>query len=193
MAGLKISHTLAGHVMVVLALSSPAKAADFSFSGNLSVDNPAQFFSFTTSKTSYVGLQSFFYSGGIQANGAVVLAGGIDPIVWVFDASTNPNTFIFQLNGHGPGPGMPVSNFRGDGIFSPGNYTVALSQYYTSYYLNPVFSTSLSVSNPFPYVPGLNGQTDKWALDIFNVDVATLISPQAVTGPKAVPVSLSNL
>jgi hypothetical protein len=190
MVGLKVFHSLTGLFVgaLTLALSSPAKAANFSFSGSLSVENPVQFFSFTTNETSDVEIESFFYSGGTQADGTAVLAGGIDPSVWVFDASMSPNTYLYQIDGHGPGPGPDrVANFQSYRTLAPGNYTVALAQY-TSEDNNYVF-------DPFapPYVPGLNGRTDKWALDILNVDVATLISPQAVTGPKVVPVPLTSL
>jgi hypothetical protein len=181
MTDLKVSQTLASILVgaLTLALSSPVKAASFSFRGSLSVSDPVQFFSFTTSTDSTVTLRTFSYAGGTQADGTVVPAGGFDTIVSLFNANLSPNTFI--SNNDDGGFNVPIDPLTGAGFDSfleqnltPGKYTVALSQFPN---FSP-FGASYQPDNQF-------SRTDNWNLDILNVDTANTTIPQAISVPLA--------
>jgi hypothetical protein len=170
MTGLKVSQTLASILVgaLTLALSSPVKAASFSFRGSLSVNDPVQFFSFTTSTDSLVTLKTFSYAGGTQADGTVVLAGGFDPIISLFDGNSSPNILIAYNDDSDTLDSLLEQNL------TPGKYTVALSQFDNF----APFGVPFQPNNQF-------GPTDNWSLDILNVDAASTTAPQAISVPLA--------
>jgi hypothetical protein len=176
MTDLKVSQTLASIFVgaLTLALSSPAKAASFSFRGSLSVSDPVQFFSFTTSTDSLITLKTFSYAGGTQADGTVVPGGGFDPVVSLFNGNSSPNIPIIYNDDGGinvatdPVTGTNFDSFLEQNL-APGKYTVTLSQYPN---FAPVGTT---------YVPNVGLQTDNWSLDILNVDAANTTAPQALS------------
>ena len=89
---------------IVLA-AAPARAANFSFSGNLNDVNDTPSFLFVTDGISTVNIQSSSYANG-----------GFDPILTLFDSADNfllerediaPNLLDFQLN-----EVLPAGNYR---------------------------------------------------------------------------------
>ena len=77
----------AGIISVGLLLSNLANAANFSFTGNLSTPNEIQTFNFTVGLPSSVTLRTWSYAGGTNADGAVIVRGGFDPILALFDST----------------------------------------------------------------------------------------------------------
>jgi hypothetical protein len=182
MTDLKVSQTLASILVgaLTLALSSPVKAASFSFRGSLSVNDPVQFFSFTTSTDSTVTLKTFSYAGGTQADGTVVLAGGFDPIVSLFDGNSSPN-ILLDSNGDSFNVSTDPVTASFDSFLTqnlgPGQYTVTLSQ--------APNVAPFSIQYPYNYATGQYNRTDNWNLDILNVDSASTTAPQAISVPLA--------
>jgi hypothetical protein len=198
MTGLNISQAFTALVIGVLGITSSAKAADFSFRGNFTADDTVQFFNFTVETDSNVTLKSLSYAGGTQADGTVISAGGLDPILSVFDTSTG-NRIAQNDDGDSSNVGIdPVTGQTYDTflqtLVNPGQYTVAVSQF--DNFAGP------NLSDPFPNAgqrnftatlsdPGCsagqfcdatgNSRTNFWAFDILNVNLATAPKPVALS------------
>ena len=110
----------------LLAALSSASAADFSlsFTGTFSDDEDIQLFNFTLGSTSDVTIRTLGYHGGTNAQGAIISAGGFDPVLSLFDSSQT-------LIGFGDDINFPIVL---DALITipsltAGTYTVALSQF----------------------------------------------------------------
>ena len=76
-----------GFVILAFCLSiGVAAAGNFSFTGTFSQDDQLQVFLFTAPSASTL-LRTWSYAGGTNAAGQVILPGGFDPILSVFDAT----------------------------------------------------------------------------------------------------------
>jgi len=75
--------------LLLVALSAPAAGASLSFSGTLAQDDSIATFDFSLESPGSVTLQTFSYSGGVNAGGVVIGAGGFDPVVSLFDGLGN--------------------------------------------------------------------------------------------------------
>ena len=84
---LKTSATLAFALGLGISFNANAIPTNFSFAGTFGDDDDVQLFNFTANGASTVSLVSFSYAGGTQANGNVVVRGGFDPILALFDSS----------------------------------------------------------------------------------------------------------
>ncbi|MCV2369017.1 DVUA0089 family protein [Roseateles oligotrophus] len=113
-----------------------ASPTNFSYAGTFSKDDNVQLFNFSTNGTSLVSLLSYSWAGGTQSNGNVVSAGGFDPILALFNASTG--AYIDQNDDTGSDScgGVAIgrdSGSRYDVCFSAtlaaGDYTVAIMEY----------------------------------------------------------------
>lgn len=83
--GLRMNKMMTAFAAVaVAALSAPAAAADFSYTGNLSDPNQVLLFNFNVGSTSQVTLRTYSYAGGTNAAGTVIANGGFDPILALF-------------------------------------------------------------------------------------------------------------
>ena len=71
---------------LLAALAVPVSAGSFSFTGNFVNDNDVQMFTFSLASDATVTFQTFGYGGGTNANGQVILAGGFEPVLQVYDA-----------------------------------------------------------------------------------------------------------
>src|SRR4051794_23762944 len=67
----------------------PARAANFSFTGNFMNDDEVQIFNFSILDPADVTLRTLSYGGGTSANGNVITPGGFDPIITLFDDAGN--------------------------------------------------------------------------------------------------------
>jgi len=92
-----------GIVAVCLSIGVAA-AGNFSFTGTFSQDDQLQVFQFTAPSASTL-LRTWGYAGGTNFDGNLILPGGFDPILSVFDAtgglvSSSP---LIDYNYDGPG------------------------------------------------------------------------------------------
>jgi len=210
-----------------LAASSPMLGTNFSFTGAFSFDTDVQLFTFTVNNpTAGVAFRTWSYAGGTNSAGQVIPAGGFEPLISLFDATGT------GLNPQQSGPctgntGNPLTTLPPDpttgacadvyypttvsfpgGIWQPGTYTIALTEY-----VNPAVGDlsdgfllalqgfpvpgnvtcmtsapgvqgtppTIPVDQPFcdEFLPGTQ-RTGNWALDIIGVDSAT----QATSTPE---------
>ncbi|NJM77512.1 MAG: hypothetical protein HC852_19180 [Acaryochloridaceae cyanobacterium RU_4_10] len=193
MAVIKVSQALTTLAIGGLGFASAANAADFSFRGNFPADDTVQFFNFTVNTGSDITLSSLSYAGGTQADGTVIPAGGFDPILSLFDASTgarigqnDDDQSVPRRVGTDPVTGQTYDTFL-QTFVNPGQYTVAVSQFDNF--------AGENLSDPFPNAGQRNftatfgcsagqfcdatgdSRTNSWAFDILNVDLA---APQPV-------------
>lgn len=140
--------SIIGTVCTGLAIISfnASAVTNFSFAGTFSADDDVQLFDFRVENSSMITLRSFGYAGGTQADGNVVLAGGFDPILALFDSTgllitTNDD----DESGLDPATGLiadeslfvvakdPVSGFFWDtylqSTVAAGDYIVAVMQF----------------------------------------------------------------
>ena len=180
--------------VVLLLLTSTASATpmNFSFTGTFGADDDVQLFSFTTDGSSTVTLRSYSYAGGTQSDGNVVLHGGFDPGMTVFDA-TGP--LIFKNEDGDTVPLDPDTSEAYDTelslILDAGSYLVAIHQFDNSA-IGPNLSDGF-VREDQPFFTGtefgcssgqfcddtgvgpFDNRTNQWAFDIVNVETAALV------------------
>jgi hypothetical protein len=172
-------------------------AASFSFAGNFTEDDDLQFFAFTINDPSTVTITTLSYAGGTNAAGNIIPRGGFDPIVSLFDSLGDP----VGTNNDGGCAAVgqdPVTNACWDSfltsVLNAGSYTVVLSQSDNT----PVGTLAEGFSREgqgnftgptYVGAPGAfwdanpNQRTSAWALDILNVDTATISGiPEPATG-----------
>ncbi len=180
--------------------AASASAANFSFTGNFSVDDEVQLFNFNVSSPSLVTLLTLSYAGGTNAAGDTIARGGFDPIVTLFDAS---GVMIDLSDDSASATADAVTGARFDGLLTmllaPGNYTASITQYdnYSHGSLAAGFwqvgqgNFTANIGCPTAG-PGFNDATGSpgcardshWAFDILNVSSATMV-------PVPEPASLS--
>jgi len=188
----------------LVALSGPAMAANFSYTGTFADDDDVELFSFTLSTATTVTLATYGYAGGTMADGTVIAAGGFDPILTLFDGAG------VWLNDIEDGLSTevatdPVTGETFDAFaeleLEAGIYTVALTQFdnlamgggldngffYDAPYDDPNFTAYFGCSNgQFCDLTGDN-RTGGWALDILVADTAP------VPLPAGLPLLLAGL
>ena len=181
-------------VVAICACASSASAANLSYTGQFVHDNEVHLFSFTVGSLSTVGLRTWSYAGGVNAQGATIARGGFDPIVALFNSA---GQLVGEQDDAGCGKvGADVVTRQCWDInmlvqLSAGSYTASIQQYNN-------FSVSANLADGFYYQGAQhqhfrNGFVDEmgvkrngmWALDILNVSPA----PQA-TVPEPAPLGL---
>ena len=195
----------------LVAACGTAQAADFSFTGMFQNDNDVQLFDFSVGAESLVTLVTYSYAGGTMADGTVIISGGFDPILALFDADTG--AFIddnddgsFPDVGTDPDTGVEYDTFFQETL-SAGNYTVAVSQY-DNFRVgnlsdgftydgpgNENFTVVLSGCNATIFCDVADGvRNGNWAFDILNVeDASTPETPSAVPLPAGFPLLIGAL
>jgi hypothetical protein len=151
------------------ALSTPALADDYSYTGTLSNPNQVLLFTFTVGSESNVTLRTYSYAGGTMADGAVVSSGGFDPILALFDSTG----LKINQNDDGGSAHVPCQSGRCYDTFlqqllSPGTYTVSV-QAYSNVAIGPNLSDGFENDGTF------DGRSNAWAFDILNVAQATQV------------------
>jgi hypothetical protein len=181
---------------VVVLQGTRADAASFSFTGNFTNDDDVQLFTFLVGAPSEVTLRSWSYAGGTNAEGDVILRGGFDPILALFDST---GALVAEQDDAGC-PLVPADALTGEcwdtnlttGTLAAGTYTASIQQYdnFSAGSLaagferqgqgnfTPTISGCDEGTGSFEDVSGEPGcQRDShWAFDILNVE-------QAILGP----------
>lgn len=156
--------------VAVAALSAPAAAADFSYTGNLSDPNQVLLFDFNVGSASQVTLRTYSYAGGTNAAGAVITRGGFDPILALFNSSG----VLIDENDDG-GSNVPTDPLTGNNydtfltaLLAPGSYTVSV-QAFSNFAVGPNLSDGFQGGGSF------GGRSSFFAFDILGVDTATQV------------------
>lgn len=159
------------------ALSAPAAAADFSYTGNLTDPNQVLLFDFNVGSSSQVTLRTYSYAGGTNAAGTVIARGGFDPILALFNSSG----FKIDENDDG-GSNVPADPLTGSNydtfltaLLAPGSYTVSVQAFSN-------FANGPNLSDGFQGTGTFNGRSSFFAFDILGVDTATQVG--AVPEPR---------
>ena len=126
-----------GIVTLAFCLSvGVATAGNFSFTGIFTQDDQLELFQFTAPSASLV-VRTWGYAGGTNANGQLILPGGFDPILSVFDATGGllSSSVLVDTNNNGAGVATdPTTGNAYDSLLalnslSPGGtYVLVLSQ-----------------------------------------------------------------
>lgn len=156
--------------VTVAAMSAPAAAADFSYTGNLSDPNQVLLFNFNVGSSSQVTLRTYSYAGGTNAAGTVVGRGGFDPILALFNST---GALIDENDDGGSNvPADPLTGSRYDtfltALLAPGSYTVSV-QAYSNFAIGP------NLSNGFEGDGTFDGRSSFFAFDILGVDTAAQV------------------
>jgi hypothetical protein len=111
-----------------------ASAGNYSFTGIFTQDDQLELFQFTTTSTSLVA-QTWGYAGGTNANGQVILPGGFDPWLFLFDAGSGPLSDAVLIGNSGDGAGVAADPSTGSPydslltmLLPGGTYVLVLSQ-----------------------------------------------------------------
>ncbi|URD62152.1 DVUA0089 family protein [Sphingomonas sp. KRR8] len=155
--------------------STPAMAADQSFTGTLSDPNQVLLFNFTVGSPSNVTLRTWSYAGGVNAAGATIARGGFDPILALFDST---GAIINQNDDGGSNVAADaVTGQRYDtfltALLNPGTYTVSVMAF-SNFATGPNLSNGFSGGGSFTDVTG-NRRTNAWAFDVLNVASVTQV------------------
>jgi len=191
--------------ILLVGISAPAVAVNFSFTGNFVNDNDVQLFNFNLLADATVTLQTFGYGGGTNANGDAILPGGFESTLQIFDYPSGAVNGGSILPGEVPncGPRNPDPGRLGfcrdayaQVFLTAGSYQVALTQYDN-------LANSTNLSNGFTHDgdPSFNSgfmgtfgfQGDShWALDIVAADSASPVvgAPEPGSALLAAPAFL---
>src|SRR5206468_2902174 len=113
-----------------------AAAGNFSYTGAFSQDDQLEVFLFTAPSASTV-VRTWSYAGGINDAGQVILPGGFDPVLTVFDATGGlvASSALLDSNNDGagvdtdPATGNAFDSFLVLNLLTPGStYALILSQ-----------------------------------------------------------------
>ncbi|WON74089.1 DVUA0089 family protein [Nitrosospira sp. Is2] len=159
-------------LVAISLISGSANAADFSFIGNFGNANEVQEFNFAvTGAAREVTLRTWSYAGGSNSEGTVIARGGFDPMVTLFAASSGAR-IGFSDDGGALSARDPVSGHTWDSflthLLSPGSYTATVTQY------SNFPRGSLTDGFQGTGHTGFNGRDSHWALDVLNVEGASL-------------------
>jgi hypothetical protein len=180
-------------VLCVAAFASATlQAAAFSFQGTFGSDDQVQLFNFAISSNATVTLKSLGYGGGTNSVvAAVILAGGFDPVLTLFQADGT------QVGSFDDDPGCAHTNQNHgacldsyfNDLLQAGSYQLALTESgnFSLGNLSDGFlqqgqgnftASNCSPSNPQGFCDTFgNHNNGNWALDIIAVDSATQVSP----------------
>jgi hypothetical protein len=174
-----------------------ASAGNFSFTGIFTQDDQLELFQFTAPSPSLV-VRTWGYAGGTNANGQLILPGGFDPILSVFDAtggllSSSP---LIDTNNDGAGVATDSTTQNAfdsllalNSLNAGGTYLLVLSQNDNSPN-GPTYGDGFSQSGAGNFTAGEFGcggtapfcdatpaqRTGSWAVDITGVRDATDIT-----------------
>jgi len=180
---------------VFFASAVVAPATDFSFTGTFTSDDQLQFFQFTAPSSS-VTLKTLSYAGGTNAAGAIIAAGGFDPVLSLFDATGGLVGASLLIATNDDGSGVPTDPVTGNAfdslleintLLSGGTYVLVLSQ--SGNFANgPDFAGGFSEQGQGDFTPGFYGcsgtsfcdvsaaqRTGAWAVDILGVGSASSV------------------
>ena len=144
----------------VVLEATPALGVDLSFTGTFGTNpNATQSFLFTADGISTVTIRSYSWGGGVTAAGTTIAAGGFDPILTLFNATTG---------------GLILE--REDISATPLNLDFQLIQQLPAGNYRAVISAFANYANGSNYADGFSGtgdffgRTANYAVDILNVN-----------------------
>lgn len=158
-----------------IGFATPAMATDFSFVGSLADPNEVQLFEFFVPADSTVTLRTWSYAGGTNAAGDIIVRGGFDPILALFNS-------VGALIGQNDDGGLnvmadAVTGQRFDTFFqqnlAAGNYTVSVMAF-SNFANGPNLSDGFGGGGSFTDFVG-DRRTNAWAFDILNVGEAVQV------------------
>lgn len=177
--------------LLAFATAMPARAIDYAFTGTFQTDDEVRFVEFSVGWLSWVTFKTYSYGGGTNVLGEEIPAGGFDTMVTVF--ARDGRLLSGSDDGLGANPD-PHTHRRYDTVFrlllASGQYVAAITQYDNAA-VGPTladgfrrvgegnFTPTLTyceadrfcdVSGAHPY----NQREAHWALDVLNVNAATL-------------------
>jgi len=189
-------HRILAAVVLALAMSAaPAKAANFTFTGNFVADNDVAVFGFVIGAPSVV---TMFSSSWICGDCGF----GFDPMLGLWDSAGNPIQFqddggiagITDVDGTDYSHGVWDTYFT-SGLLAAGSYLATISQYSNfpiggnlsngfNFDGNPNFTFDLGFGAQAMFNgvwSGIDARTSFWRFHILNVEQAT--PPSAVPEP----------
>src|SRR5260370_3919029 len=195
-----------GIVTLAFCLSiGVAAAGNFSFTGIFTQDDQLELFQFTAPSASLV-VRTWGYAGGTNANGQLILPGGFDPILSVFDATGGLLPGSLLVGSNNDGAGVATDSTTGNAFDSllaltalnpGGTYVLVLSQNDNSA-SGPTYGDGFTRTGAGNFTAGAFGcggtapfcdaspaqRNGSWAVDITNVRSAADITNN---GGGAVP------
>lgn len=193
-----------GFILVLLLSAGVASASNISFTGTFSQDDQLEIFQFTAPSNN-VTLRTWSYAGGINANGQIILAGGFDPVLSLFDATGGLLSSSPLVATNDDGAGVAIDPSTGNAFDSLLNlttlagstYILVLSQY-DNLPNGPDFGGGFSQQGAGNFTPGEFGcggvsfcdpspaqRTGNWAVDIDGVGAASDLSASSVPEPRS--------
>jgi hypothetical protein len=170
--------------MVFILSVGQAAAMNFSFTGSFTTADDQQFFNFSVTSPSTVTLETLSYAGGTNAAGDSIPDGGFDPILSLFDSGGNL-VALFDDGGLNSDPNTSAK-FDARLVISPllaGNYTLVLTQFANfpvGVTLADGFTGSGIIGPPHFIDFSSNVRNGAWAVDILNVDAASVPEPASI-------------
>ena len=192
-----------GIVAVCLSIGVAA-AGDFSFTGTWTQDDQLEVFQFTA-PSPITMLRTWGYAGGTNANGQVILPGGFDPILTVFDATGGLVSSSVLVDSNNDGAGVDTDGTTGNAFDSllllsalnpGGTYVLILSQN-DNFANGPTYGNGFGRDGqgnftagafgcvgtaPFCESPFVPQRTGDWAVDITGVESAADITNNGGAG-----------
>jgi len=169
-------HLIAALASVAAAtFSTAASATDFSFTGTFLTDDGKAAFDFSLASAATVTIQSFGYSGGVNAAGRTIAAGGFDGVFSLYDVSGQNIAYNDDGSAGTSDPLLSLS-------LAAGSYKVFLTQY------DNFGPANLALPFVFDGQPAFRGgfvdfggsqRNGSWAVDISNVTTAAV--PEGAT------------
>jgi len=186
-----------GFLVPVLSLSiGVAAAGNFSYTGAFTQDDNLQVFLFTAPSSSTI-VRTWSYAGGTNAAGQVILPGGFDPILSVFDATGGlvASSLLIDSNNDGAGVAVdPATGSASDSLLllnalNPGGiYALILTQYdstpggtygdgFSRTGQGNFTAGAFGCPGPDPFCDASIAQRNgQWAVDILGVDGANEVT-----------------
>lgn len=153
---------------LAVAVTSPAAAVDFSFTGTLDTPNSTAFFDFTVASQSLVTFRTWGYAGGVNAAGTTIAAGGFDAILTIFDAADG-TLLAEQDDGLGV---VAIDPATGSGFDAFATVLLNAGDYRLGVRVFPGFTNGSNVADGFTIANSFDGRTNAFPADLLNVNVA---------------------
>jgi hypothetical protein len=155
----------------MVANLTPAHGANLSFTGNLADPNATALFTFTADGTSNVTIESRSWSGGINAAGTNIPAGGFDLNLTLFDAAGNWYDERDDI-------GVGNLDFQFSGVLPAGTYQVTIAAFGNN-------SAGFGIiATPFNGAGDFDNRTSAYAVDVLNVNAnsTAVLEPDSLIG-----------